>query len=129
MEPKSMANKVFKITAHPKFSLVLMCIISGAYICGYNLISKILFIIIALFVSLLSIIKCIKNKKFNVILYIFEAVCTLLYCCFYVFFYSKFTETGTINFIFILCSILLLLPFAFEIGLSESNKYKNIEGD
>ena len=112
-----MRDKVFKTIINPKTSLITMGIVAGVYAFNSGFASKILMIAISLCVvavSLTRYMKDRKDRKIHPLIYISEIVGSILFCYAYILFYGKMVQDNEINVLFILCSVVFLLPIIVE---------------
>lgn len=118
-----MRDKVFKTIVNPKISLITMGIVAGVYAFNSGFASKILMIAISLCVVAVSLTRYMKDRKERTIhplIYISEIVGLTLFCYAYILFYDKTIQDNEINILFILFSVVFLLPLIVETAKKES---------
>lgn len=105
--------------------LYLICAGGGVFVSGKGVFYTVFLVVCTLLAVSLLIYDYVKYSSRNInaqILFATELISTAAFSCFYAFVYYKFTTPGTINFIFIPCSFIFLLPLIIDMAINKNAK-------
>lgn len=110
---KRIKNKMLS----PQFSIIIVCIFTSIYVVRIENKLNLLLILCTIFICVLCFIRYIKEKMISLILFILEIICIIFFSILYLFFYQEFINSNEINVLFMLFSLIFLIPMFIEIGL------------
>lgn len=116
-----MHDKLINKILTPEFSIIIMCIFSSLYIIKIESKYNMLLILCDILISILCLIRYIKNKKY-LLLFISEIIGINIFCIVYLVLYHRLITTNEINILFILLSLVFLVPLFVEIALNKQHK-------
>lgn len=115
---KTMKSNLLKKFGTPEISLILMCCVPAVHIAVRNrLVSLVLIFVLAvlvIFLSLKRLLKRSRSDRKSRLLLIFEIMGSVLLSGSYGFVYDKITPENVVNLVFVLASLVFLIPFIAE---------------
>lgn len=109
----------------PETSLILMCCFPTIHFTtGNRLVSLVLIFVLAVLVISLSARRLLKRSRTDRksrLLLIFEIMGSVLLSGSYGFVYDKITPENVVNLVFVLASLVFLIPFIAEIATAREN--------
>lgn len=121
-----MKSNLLKKIGAPEISLILMCCVPAVYIAVHNRLVSLAFIfvfaVLAIFLSLKRLLKKSRTDRKSRLLLILEIIGCVLLCTAYGFVYDKITPENVVNIVFVLASLVFLIPFVVEIGTARENQ-------
>ena len=122
---KTIKSNLLKKFGNPEISLILMCCVPAVHIAVRNrLVSLVLIFVLAVLVISLSARRLLKRSRTDRksrLLLIFEIMGSVLLCTVYGFVYDKITPENVVNLVFVLASLVFLIPFIAEIATAREN--------
>lgn len=122
---KTMKSNLLKKFGNSEISLILMCCVPAVHIAVRNrLVSLVLIFVLAVLVISLSARRLLKRSRTDRksrLLLIFEIMGSVLLCTVYGFVYDKITPENVVNLVFVLASLVFLIPFIAEIATAREN--------
>lgn len=123
---KTMKSNLLKKFGAPEISLVLMCCVPAVHIAVHNrLVSLPIIFAFAVLVISLSVKRLLKRSRTDRkrrLLLIFEIIGSVLLSGAYGFVYDKITPENVVNLVFVLASLVFLIPFITEIATARENQ-------
>lgn len=123
---KTMKSNLLKKIGAPEISLILLCCVPAVHIAVRSrLVSLVLIFALAVFVISLSMKRLLKRSRTDRksrSLLIFEIIGSVLLSAAYGVFYDKITPKNVVNIVFVLVSLVFLIPFVVEIGTARENQ-------
>lgn len=123
---KTMKSTLLKKFGAPEISLILMCCVPAVHITVRNrLVSWVFILAFAVVVISLSVKRLLKRSRTDRksrLLLIFEIIGSVLLGMAYGFVYDKITPENVVNLVFVLASLVFLIPFIAEIATARENQ-------
>lgn len=110
-----------------KISMALIASSVSLFICGATVLTNIISaveILISFALIILNYKKYTKHYSSNKILTACEIIGMIAFLMFYYFVYFKFNNSGTIDFVFVFCSLVFMLPIIIDGMIIEYQKSK-----
>lgn len=115
---KTMKSNILKKFGTPEISLVLMCCVPAVHIAVRNRLVSLPIIfalaVLVIFLSLKRLLKRSRSDRKSRLLLIFEIIGSVLLSGSYGFVYDEFTPDNVVNIVFVLASLVFLIPFIAE---------------
>ena len=122
---KTMKSNLLKKFGTPEISLILMCCVPAVHIAVRNRLVSLPIIfalaVLVIFLSLKRLLKRSRTDRKSRLLLIFEIMGSVLLCTVYGFVYDKITPENVVNLVFVLASLVFLIPFIAEIATAREN--------
>lgn len=122
MQRGMIMKKYLKKLVSPELSLVLMCCVPAAAVWVKNGALRAVFILLLTSAAVLISAAGFKKGRKSPALLITQIAGSVLYASAYAFAYDKITPKNTLNFIFALISLVLLVPYITEIAKTAGKK-------
>lgn len=123
---KTMKSNLLKKFCAPEISLILMCCVPAVYVAVHNRLVSLAFIfvfaVLAIFLSLKRLLKRSRSDRKSRLLLIFEIIGIVLLSGAYGFVCDKITPKNVVNIVFIVASLVFLIPFIAEIATARENQ-------
>lgn len=121
-----MKSNLLKKIGAPEISLILLCCVPAFHIAVRNrLVSWGLIFAFAVLVISLSVKRLLKRSRTDRksrLLLIFEIIGSVLLSGAYGVFYDKITPENVVNLVFVLASLVFLIPFVVEIATARESQ-------
>lgn len=115
---KTMKSNLLKKFGTPEISLILMCCVPAVHIAVRNRLVSLPIIfalaVLVIFLSLKRLLKRSRSDRKSRLLLIFEIIGSVLLSGSYGFVYDEFTPDNVVNIVFVLASLVFLIPFIAE---------------